>query len=167
MIPTQPLPYRRKLLDKMENLKSFNVDLSGNNNPSISESSFQGYYSSDVELNELTSTFEELTIDVKGMVKDLFKGSKRDTDSIRQDFIRNGIDSALMTQIHNTSRQPPPGFGISKWPLANLENRSPIAKHSSLHEKLDVQADTSERSEIKSVRRKRSPKENEDVSVVN
>lgn len=149
----------------MENLKCFNVDLSDNYS-SKSEPLFQGYYSLDCELNELTSTFEELTIDVKGMVKELNKSSKRDINSIRQDFIRNGIDSAIVTQIHNTSRQPPPGFGISKWPLANLENQSPIAKYSSLHEKMDVQAGTSEKNEIKSTRRKRSPKENEDVSLI-
>lgn len=146
----------------MEN-QCFNVDLSGNYS-SQSESSFQGHHSSDCELNELTSTFEELTIDVKGMVKELFKSCKRDTDSIRQDFIRNGIDSAIVTQIHSNSRQLPPGFGISKWPLASLENQSPTVKHSSLQGKMDLQTATAEKTETKPTRRKRSPKESEDVS---
>lgn len=141
----------------MENLKSFSVDLSGNYS-SKSEPLFKSFHPSDRELHELTSTFEELTIDLKGMVKELLQNNRRDTDSIRRDFIRNGIDSAVAT--HNTCKQPPPGFRESRWPLANLENRLPIAKPSS-----SLQLGTSEKHEIKSNRRKRSPKEHDDYCV--
>lgn len=154
------MPLRRKLFDKMEDLKWFHSDLYS----SMAGSSSQGSYSSNCKFNELTSSLAGLTIDIQGMVKELFVSGRRDTDSIRQDFIRNGIDSEVVTQIH-VSRQPPPGFGISRWPLASLDNKPLTARHSLFQDKGNLEAGTLRTLEAKSARRKRSPKENEDYCV--
>lgn len=159
------LPLGRQLFDKMENINRLNANLSGNLLSTSSESLFNSFRSTEYELNELTSSFAGLTIDLKGMVRELFEHNKRDTASIRQDFIRNGIDSGVVTQVHNTRRQPPPGSGASRWPLASLENQLPKDKRCASVEKVNMQGITSDRNGIKTTRRKRSSKEHEDYCV--
>lgn len=131
-----------------------------------SDPSFIYSSSSDSDVNDLTATFQELVIDVNGMVRELFEKNTdlhRDTDSIRQDFIRNGIDSS-MTECLSSRRLPPPGIGvISKWPLSMCDNESSSATNPN-----GIKTDDSERKRNKgafqSSRRKRS-KENEDYCV--
>lgn len=104
---------------------------------------------------QLTTSFEHLTIDVKGIVKELHKTSKRDTDSIRREFSKNGIDSGIVTQNPN-NRQPPPGYG--HWPLTSLENQS-INRLLSFNHKMDLRPGPLKKSET-STRYKLLPKEN-------
>lgn len=155
----------------MENIKSFyylepaakSFNSSSGDSYESDPSSFMCYGSSDSDVNNLTVTFQELTIDVDGMVRELFEMNKRDTDSIRQDFIRNGIESSISDSFPS-KRLPPPGFGaLSKWPLSACENRSSTVTNRKDH-KTDEPERKSNKSASQSSRRKRS-KENEDYCV--
>lgn len=167
MIPTSQRPKS----NKMENIKSYFYHGSAARSFPCTWNSYQSdapfiyYGSSDPEVNDLTATFQEMTIDVDGMVRELFECNKRDADSIRQDFVRNGIDSSI-TECVTAKRLPPPGFGaFSRWPASASENRSSAGTHVKDHNKMD---ESSERNPNKgayqSIRRKRS-KENEDYCV--
>lgn len=130
-----------------------------------SDPSFMYGSSLDSELNDLTATFQDLSIDVDGMVRELFESNIRDTDSIRQDFIRNGIDSSI-TESFVMKRFPPPGFGAtSKWPLSLCDDNGPSAAANPEGRKIN---DTEKRKSINSsslsIRRKRA-KENDDYCV--
>lgn len=134
----------------MENLKSTFVN--NGNLPSECANSVQGFNS------ELTPTLERLTIDVNGIVKELHKTSKRDTERIRQDFIRNGIDSGIVTPL--PSNQQP---GISQWPLISLENQS-VKRLPPFNRKTPLRADASQKP-VTSTRCKLLPKGDEDHCV--
>lgn len=122
------------------------------------------YGSTMAELNELASSFQRISIDVEGIGRELVDLGKRDTDQIRQDFIRNGIDTSF-------NRRHTPGFSdlapCPKWPFKNLENQamatcaSPETSEGYLQEKHANESLDSKRS----VRRKRFHKENEDYCV--
>ncbi|XP_058833586.1 uncharacterized protein LOC131691311 [Topomyia yanbarensis] len=67
-------------------------------------------------VSELTSSMQGFSIDVAGIERELRTSGKRDTDLIRQDFIRNGIESSISERgILCTRHQA--GFGTnSLWP---------------------------------------------------
>nr|XP_019542502.2 uncharacterized protein LOC109413230 isoform X1 [Aedes albopictus]XP_019542503.2 uncharacterized protein LOC109413230 isoform X1 [Aedes albopictus] len=168
MIPTSPRP---KSTNKMENIKPYfylgsaatSFSSSSGAESCESDPAFLFYGSPDSGVNDLTATFQELTIDVDGMVQELFERNKRDTDSIRQDFIRNGIDSSIAECVP-TRRLPPPGFGaLSKWPLSACENNSSTAGTNLKDNKIDEPERKANKSTYQSNRRKRS-KENEDYA---
>ncbi|XP_029729869.2 uncharacterized protein LOC115254181 [Aedes albopictus] len=169
MIPTSPRP---KSTNKMENIKPYfylgsaatSFSSSSGAESCESDPAFLFYGSPDSGVNDLSATFQELTIDVDGMVQELFERNKRDTDSIRQDFIRNGIDSSIAECVP-TRRLPPPGFGaLSKWPLSACENNSSTAGTNLKDNKMDEPERKANKSTYQSNRRKRS-KENEDYCV--
>ncbi|XP_058463924.1 uncharacterized protein LOC131438124 [Malaya genurostris] len=77
-----------------------------------------------VNIGELTSSFQGFTIDVAGIERELSEVKKRDTDLIRQDFIRNGIDSSISEKGILTAR---PSTINSSWPknqLPSMNNQS-------------------------------------------
>lgn len=125
--------------------------------------------SSDSDLHELTANFQELTIDVGGMVRELFERNiNRDTDSIRQEFIRNGIDSSMTEGSAATKRcHPPPGSGaVSKWPLSARGDGNRVDSPNLTDGKKDEpERQKTERSVSQSAARRKRSKENEDYCV--
>lgn len=84
--------------------------------------------SSPSDLSELAASFQStLTIDIEAFGRDALgmqHQERLDPDVVRQDFVRNGIDSALAGR---GVRRRPPGFtqepvSCPKWPLNSLEN---------------------------------------------
>lgn len=152
----------------MENTPYFYLDKSSDSSYDSYEFEFSFLYFrcsvSDSELNDLTATFQELSIDVDGMLREMSERNNRDTDSIRQDFIRNGIDSS-MTEGLPTKRFPPPGSGaVSKWPLSvSGDNGSSTGVNPGVTGRKEMER-KSTHSASQSARRKRA-KENEDYCV--
>lgn len=146
-------------------------DSSGSDHSSLlTYPSYSSFSSPASELHELASCFQSITIDVEGMERELVDVGKRDTDQIRQDFIRNGIDSS----IHGSGvsvRGTPPGFGAPvssvKWPLTSMENQStPTLCSAPSSEIYSSDEPSPENKDIKrSSRRRRFPKENDDYCV--
>ncbi|XP_055586173.1 uncharacterized protein LOC129738880 [Uranotaenia lowii] len=118
---------------------------------------------------------QSINIDLEGMTRELF-GSllrRRDVDSIRQDFIRNGIDSSIgeMPRMHvvgvcgqKKSQAPVAPLPPSKWPLVSVENQRTVSVPSAGEdEKQDAVVSKPETKA--SMRRRKLQKENEDYCV--
>lgn len=107
------------------------------------------------DLNELTASFQSsLVLDLEAFGRDALgmQHARPDVALIRQDFVRNGIDSAIPGK---SVRRRPPGFvqepvSCPKWPLSSLEN---------------VQMPTTGKAIPDTGRSRRKQKENEDYCV--
>lgn len=110
---------------------------------------------------------QAFAIDVDGLEQELIQTSRmQDVELVRQEFIRNGIESAISNKISETVR-PPPGFGINnsfwaKTPLSKLENQAiPVCSTPINSFETREMVDNHKRSN----RNKRNQKENEDYCV--